>query len=1010
MIHIFKYLLLFVFIVSFVAGRSQNQEKKWYFGNYGALDFTTNPPTSLANGTMTTWEGCSSVADASGNLLFYTNGVKVWNKSHAVMANGTGLFGNNGSSQSALIVKQPGNTSIYFIFTTDGGANGLNYSVVDMNLAAGMGSVTAKNLHIYSPSTERLCGTRHCNGSDIWVISHDNSSGDFRANLVTAAGVNTTAVVSTAGTALYGSNYIGCMKVSPNGKKIGTAHYRPPFAFELFDFNSATGVVSNALNLPVTSPAYGCEFSPDGTKFYGVLWASNAVTNRLLQWDLCSGSNQAVIGSQSSFNATHTGQLQLGPDGKIYQARAVHSTMKISPELRIELMAGEPMLGVIHNPNASAALLNFNNTGQAVGPALSMFGLPNFVSGFYQTPVTKFTYSYSPAVSCLKAFFAAPPLINASCAATSYTVDNLKWLFDDPASGTANTSSLVNPEHSYPSVGTYKVKLILYNACGGVIDTLRQNVVVGGAFLNKASDFSLCKGQSLTLVAAATSTNYSWSTGATSASIVVTPTANTTYSLSFTDIYGCLRKSVETLTVSPTPTLSFSGRDSLCAGNIFTLTVKGAMTYSWSSGSTNSVIKVLPASTTAYTVTGTSFMGCTTTKVITAVVKDAPVPVVTGNTIACAGNVATMTAVGNAQFLWNTGMQGATFTVIPNDDQYIFSVKATYTNGCSRYNNKVRFALKPLPKIAVTGASTLCAGESVKLTAGGAKSFTWSNGSSANPVLLAPLTDTFYSVAGTDSNNCVNQVWFQINVKSSAALTATVSGNVTICEGQNTYISAGGGNRYEWRPGVSPIGPGNNVVAVSPSVTTIYTVVISNDAACGSLKTVIVHVKPRPELFAGRDTIFNMKEPMYINASGTGTITWIGGDDISCTACPNTRIFPVRRTCYLAQATGPNGCVAFDEVCIDVGQQFALYIPNTFTPDGDGLNDEFFVSGFGISDVRLTIFDRLGEKLYTNNDYKGWDGNYKGQACHAGTYTWIVEYLSATGLRQQKTGYINLLR
>ncbi|MES2681771.1 MAG: gliding motility-associated C-terminal domain-containing protein, partial [Bacteroidota bacterium] len=268
----------------------------------------------------------------------------------------------------------------------------------------------------------------------------------------------------------------------------------------------------------------------------------------------------------------------------------------------------------------------------------------------------------------------------------------------------------------------------------------------------------------------------------------------------------------------------------------------------------------------------------------------------------------------------------------------------------------------------------------------------------------------FYSVTGTDSNNCSNQVSFQIKVKASSVLSATVSGNVTICEGQNTFLSAGGGNRYDWKPGASPVGSGNNVVAVSPSVTTVYSVVVSTDNACGSLKTVVVNVKPKPALWAGRDTVFNLKEPMFISASGTGTISWIGGDDIACAACPNTMIFPVRRTCYLAQATGPNGCMAFDEVCIDVGQQFALYIPDSFTPDGDALNDEFFVNGFGISEIRLTIFDRLGEKLYSNSDNKGWDGSYKGQPCQNGTYTWLVEYLSATGLRQQKTGYVNLLR
>src|SRR6185436_11333222 len=214
MTHFLKYFMGVVFAGFALVASSQNETKKWVFGNYCVLDFNSNPPASLANGAMATEEGCASVADASGNLLFYTNGVKIWNSSHAVMANGTGLFGGVSSSQSALIVKQPGTATIYFVFTTDG-ASGLRYSIVDMTLAAGMGSVTVKNTIVSPSSTERLCGTKHCNGTDIWVVSHDRGSDVFRANLVTSAGVDTAAVRSNIGPYMAGSNNVGCMKISP---------------------------------------------------------------------------------------------------------------------------------------------------------------------------------------------------------------------------------------------------------------------------------------------------------------------------------------------------------------------------------------------------------------------------------------------------------------------------------------------------------------------------------------------------------------------------------------------------------------------------------------------------------------------------------------------------------------------------------------------------------------------------------------------------------------------------
>src|SRR5687768_3496597 len=88
----------------------QNHLKKWYFGGKAALDFMTTPATVITSSSMTAGEGCSSIADAQGNLLFYTNGITIWNKSNSIMANGTGVFSDLSSTQSALIVKKPGSS------------------------------------------------------------------------------------------------------------------------------------------------------------------------------------------------------------------------------------------------------------------------------------------------------------------------------------------------------------------------------------------------------------------------------------------------------------------------------------------------------------------------------------------------------------------------------------------------------------------------------------------------------------------------------------------------------------------------------------------------------------------------------------------------------------------------------------------------------------------------------------------------------------------------------------
>lgn len=1011
MVYFLKYILAVIFAGFCCMAVSQNQTKRWYFGNYCSLDFATNPPTSQANGAMATWEGCSSVADALGNLLFYTNGVRVWNQSHALMPNGTGLLGENASSQSALIVKQPGSSPLYFIFTAS--YNGLNYSVVDMSLAAGTGSVTVKNTLLFASSSERLCGTMHCNGRDVWVMSHDMYANTFRAYLLTAAGISNAPVLSSAGSTLFGTNSIGCMKISPNGKKLGMALFSTS-SFEVFDFNPATGMVSNALNMPVSAPAYGCEFSPDGSKFYGTLWAPYSVTQRLYQWDLCSGANQAILASGTTIYATHTGQLQLGPDGKIYQARATHENKKLTPELYMEVMLGESMLGVIHNPNAAAAslTLNFNNTGQSVSPAMSMFGLPNFVSGFYKTPVAEFTYSMNPAASCAKLFFSAPALVNATCSATSYTISHVKWLFGDPASGAADSSVLLSPEHTYPAVGPYAVRLILYNACGGVIDTVKQTVEVGDALINTVSSFSICAGGSYTLTAAGASPTYSWSTGASTSSIVVTPGTTTTYSLGYNDAFGCLHRSVQALTVHPVPVITITGKDTLCEGAYTKKTVSGAVSYSWSSGNTNSVLSLTPAATSAYTVTGSSYYGCSTSKTFTVLVLPAPLPLITGDTLICNGAVAKVVASSTPQanYVWNNGVTGPTLSVIPNDMQYVFSVKANYINGCGR-SRRVWFNVVPLPWMSIAGPSSVCAGATLALTASGANTYSWTNGITANPLLLQPLSSGLYKVIGKDTNNCVNTATVFVIAKPSSLASASVSGHVSICEGESTVLLAAGGNQYRWEPSVELLEPKNTSVVVSPKVSTVYSVAISTNFECGTVKTVSVLVKPAPKLSAGRDTTFNLNEPVFLTASGTGTITWIGGEGIACADCPHTQIFPVRSTCYQAQAINSYGCMAVDEVCVEAGSEFAVYVPNTFTPNGDGLNDIFFARGFGISNLKISIFDRWGERVFSGaNEEEGWDGTVRGTSGETGTYSWILEYTTDKGRWQQKSGHVTLVR
>jgi PKD repeat protein len=192
--------------VSNPAQCTQKQANIWYFGLRAGLDFTSGTATPRYDSQMFAAEGCASITNEFGNLLFYTNGEQVWARNHTLMPNGSGLLGDIFATQSAQIVPKPGNPNIYYIFTTDsnGGADGLRYSEVDMSLNSGFGDITSnKNILLKTPVDEKLTAVLHTNNCDVWLIAHGIGNNEFYAYLINSAGINLIPVTSSVGTS-YG--------------------------------------------------------------------------------------------------------------------------------------------------------------------------------------------------------------------------------------------------------------------------------------------------------------------------------------------------------------------------------------------------------------------------------------------------------------------------------------------------------------------------------------------------------------------------------------------------------------------------------------------------------------------------------------------------------------------------------------------------------------------------------------------------------------------------------------
>ena len=327
-------------------------ENYWYFGNNAGIKFTGNVASVDDKGKINTKEGVSSIADPNGNLLFYTDGKKIYDKNGTEMASlkPNDLAGSSTSTQSAVIVPQPscqGCQSLYYVFTTTdiNGSKQLSYSVVDVRQNKGKGKVIEKNVVLDDePSTEQVISHFVKKDSTYWVISHDYGSDTIRLKRVTKNGVSISKIVAIGSKIDSVSKGEGYLKVSQDGTKLAIAiPGGKRNVVEVYDFADSTGAITNKRTIdlgPNPPKLYGVEFSPDSKTLFATLQADTlnpASFSSLLRFDLTDKDSVVIAKSKTLIDSSRKdvyGSVQLGPDGRIYLA-----------------VAGSKFLGLIKTPN-----------------------------------------------------------------------------------------------------------------------------------------------------------------------------------------------------------------------------------------------------------------------------------------------------------------------------------------------------------------------------------------------------------------------------------------------------------------------------------------------------------------------------------------------------------------------------------------------------------------------------------------------------------------------------------
>ena len=359
----------------------------WIFSQNAGLQFSPTP-TSFTNAQMNTYEGSSSISDLSGNLILFSDGVKVWDSAGTVRA--TGLFGHSSSTQSALIIPDPGSPSRYYIFTADGDS-GANNHLNAVRIDTASWAVAPLSAVMTTPlppttafsGTERLTAIRHKNGKDFWVLTviqrittpaNDIMPALLRVFLVSAAGV--AFVGDQPLNCLVGD--IGYLKARPGGKRIALAEFCTRRVY-CWKFSNITGVVdlTSVITIGVPQPSIGLDRFPYGVEFsnerdliyFSTLFPLSVSTpNYIFQYQI-SSSNLLIVGTYPNATAptSSLAALQYAPDGKIYIAQE-----------------NTNQLGVINSPNVAGPGCNvtFNALPLPVTAKCNL-GLPNFVRDLF---------------------------------------------------------------------------------------------------------------------------------------------------------------------------------------------------------------------------------------------------------------------------------------------------------------------------------------------------------------------------------------------------------------------------------------------------------------------------------------------------------------------------------------------------------------------------------------------------------------------------------------------------
>lgn len=890
------YIILLIIIITIAD--AQKEGDNWYFGEFAGLNFSNGYPVPLSNGLLSTEEGVATISNTNGNLLFYTDGIIVWNRNHQMMPNGFGLRGHSSSTQSGVIVPKPEDNNIYYLFTaSDKTENwGYRYSIVDMRLQGGLGDVTTKNVFLVDSATEKITAIKHINCRDIWVVLHQWLNNRFYAYKVTPNGIDTNAVVSTVGTIHRGpiNTKIGYMKVSADGRKLAVAIHGMHI-LEIFDFDNSTGRVSNPVTISdddIYGLTYGIEFSPDGSRLY---LSKMAPPSRIYQFNMNLSTpdsiiNSAVVLAENS-DDLFFGELQLAVDGKIYFARNY-----------------EDYLGVINYPNRLGTRCNLVERGISLGGRLSKWGLPNFIQSYY--------YDFEvEAVSDSPICEGDTLHLNAN---VSSTISSATYEWTGPKSFRSTRKDPVRPNMTPGMSGKYIVAVTICKSTNyDTVDVVVFPKPEPEIITNKP--IPVCEGDSVQLSTEPEFEEYKWSTGETTESIFVKKPGR--YHVTVIDSNGCKGTGQIDISFYKIEPQINAGDDVICAEDSVILELpEKYISYKWSTGETES--KIIVRQSGSYSVTVTDKNGCIGIADVIVFIGESPKPeiLLRGSNPLCEGDTVIISVTEDYKsYLWSTGETTKSIFV---KKEGTYKVTVADANGCKGSAEiSITMNKKPKPVIQIIGNYPFCVKDSViLLLSENYDYFKWSTGETSSTITAR--TAGKYSVTVTDSNGCkgIAEITLEYKVLKPEI---EIIGSIPLCEGDTLILQTKDEfEKYRWSSG-------DTTRSIIVRKGGRYSVDVTDSHGCtgtSDIITVTTYSSPKPKI-SGIDSICAGLEVEYsVSGSAGCTIQWEAqnGSIISGTGSSKVRIIwnSGGRCVVRVVLQSSNGCKGEDSLEIKIDTSF----------------------------------------------------------------------------------------